>query len=45
LISVDFPVLAPQATIYQVIADNEASGFHWQGEVNARGEVTEMPGP
>ena len=45
LISVDFPVVAPQATIYQVIVDNEVSGFRWQGEVDALGTVTELQGP
>ena len=45
LISVDFPVVAPQATIYQVVVDNELSGLHWQGEVDATGEVTELQGP
>lgn len=41
MITVAFPIVAPEATIYQVEVINYETGFHWQGEVNASGEITE----
>ncbi len=38
---VSFPVVAPDATIYQVVATDQATGFRWEGEVDAAGQVTE----
>jgi hypothetical protein len=40
-VTVRFPVVAPEAMIYQVTVENEASGFGWEGQVDARGAVTE----
>jgi serpin B len=45
VISISFPVVAPEATIYQVQVTNEATGFQWEGEVNAEGKVSELAGP
>lgn len=41
MITVAFPIVAPDATIYQVEVINHETGFQWQGEVNALGEITE----
>jgi hypothetical protein len=41
-VTVSFPVVAPQATIYNVVVANQATGFRWEGEVDATGEVTEQ---
>jgi serpin B len=43
VVTVQFPIVAPQATIYQVEIENTATGFRWTGEVNAMGKVTETP--
>jgi hypothetical protein len=41
IVTVSFPLVNPAATVYQVTIDNEANGFGWEGEVDARGQVTE----
>ncbi len=45
LITVSFPVVAPQATIYHVVVADEASGFRWEADVDAQGQVTATAGP
>jgi hypothetical protein len=45
VVTVSFPVVAPQATIYTVVMANQATGFQWEGEVDASGEVTELSAP
>jgi hypothetical protein len=42
MINVIFPIVAPEAVIYQVTVRNESSRFQWDGEVSAMGEVTEF---
>jgi putative hemolysin len=44
-ITVSFPLVAPQATIYQVVMSNRATGFQWEGEVDAAGQVKELVSP
>ncbi|MCL7452602.1 MAG: serpin family protein [Anaerolineae bacterium] len=39
VITVTYPIVAPEHTVYSVVAENEATGFQWQGEVSATGEV------
>ncbi len=41
-ITIGYPVVLPELTVYQVIALHTA-GFRWQGEVDADGVVTESP--
>jgi hypothetical protein len=41
-VTVSFPLVAPDATIYQVAVVNAARGFEWAGEVDAQGQVTEQ---
>jgi len=36
------PIVAPENTVYQVSAFDQTTGFHWEGEVDALGEVTEL---
>jgi serpin B len=43
-VAVTYPVVAPQATIYQVVVDDRATGFHWEGKVDAAANVTETAG-
>jgi hypothetical protein len=37
-----FPIVAPDATIYSIELINAATGFQWGGQVDAQGNVTEM---
>ncbi len=41
VVSISYPVVAPEAVIYQVKVANQTTGFWWEGEVDAAGEVTE----
>ncbi len=40
-VTISYPVVAPESVLYQVEISNESSGFQWQGEVDAQGDVTE----
>ncbi len=42
IITVSYPVVAPEAVVYQVVVVNPATAFQWHGEVNATGDVTEF---
>jgi hypothetical protein len=37
--------VADEAVVYQILLIDEASGFQWEGEVDALGQVTELAGP
>jgi serpin B len=41
VLTVQYPIVLPANTFYQVTAD-DGSGFHWEGEVNPSGEVREL---
>jgi hypothetical protein len=45
MITVSFPLVAPDATIYQVLVENTVTGFRWEGEVDASGQVTDLAAP
>jgi hypothetical protein len=40
--TIAFPIVAPDATIYTIELFNATSGFHWMGQVDAQGDVSEM---
>jgi hypothetical protein len=40
LIAVSYPVVAPENVIYTVVVTNLATGFHWEGRVDAQIHVT-----
>jgi len=42
VVEVSYPIVAPEATIYQVTVTNDHLGFEWQGTVDAQGVVTEQ---
>jgi len=44
-VTVSYPIVAPEYTLYHVQVVEGASGFTWQGEVDATGSVTETPAP
>jgi hypothetical protein len=41
LVTVNYPIVAPQSTIYSITFLNQGTGFQWEGEVDADGKVTE----
>jgi hypothetical protein len=45
IIRIDYPVVAPNLVVYQVTIDNTTTGFQWQGEVDAAGQVTDLSAP
>jgi putative hemolysin len=42
VVTVSFPVVNPADTIFQVVVRNEGTGFRWEGQVDAAGQVTEV---
>jgi putative hemolysin len=42
VVTVSFPVVNPTDTVYQVVVSKEGTGFRWEGEVDATGQVTEI---
>jgi hypothetical protein len=40
---VAYPVVAPEATTYRMSVENPASGFWWEGRVDAQSQVAEGP--
>ena len=41
VVTVAYPVVLPENTIYTISIANQSSGFQWEGEVNAQGAVSE----
>ncbi len=41
VITVSYPVVAPENVVYTIVVANQAAGFHWEGQVDAAGQVTE----
>lgn len=41
IITVSYPVVAPDKVIYTVVANERLTGFYWEGAVDAAGQVTE----
>ena len=41
-LTLDYPIVAPDATIYTIELFSSTSGFHWMGQVDAQGIVMEM---
>ena len=44
-VTVSFPLVAPEAVVYQVVVANQTTGFQWEGEVDAAGQVKETIAP
>jgi serpin B len=42
VIEVSYPVVAPENVVYTVTVTNQATGFEWEGQVDAEGVVTEI---
>jgi putative hemolysin len=45
VVTISYPVVAPEAVVYQVVVTNATTGFRWEGEVNAVLQVTETLAP
>jgi len=41
VITVSYPVAAPENVVYTIVVANQATGFQWEGLVDAAGQVTE----
>ena len=41
LIEISYPVVAPENVVYTIAVSNLATGFRWEGQVDAQGQVTE----
>ena len=41
-VTVSFPLVAIQKTICTVVMEDQATGFHWEGEVDVAEQVTEL---
>jgi len=44
-VQVSMPVVSPQHVVYTVIVSDPATAFEWEGEVDAKGNVTETATP
>jgi hypothetical protein len=42
VLTVSWKIEAPEAIAFQVVAVDQATGFQWEGEVDAAGQVTEI---
>jgi hypothetical protein len=42
VVTVSYPVVLPENTIYEISVVNQDSGFQWTGQVDAQGELTEQ---
>ena len=41
VVTVFYPVVLPENTVYTISVANESSGFQWEGEVDAQGALKE----
>lgn len=41
VLTISYPVVLPELTTYRVVLANASTGFQWQGEVDAAGNVSE----
>jgi len=41
-VTVSYPVVLPENTIYEISVVNQDSGFQWSGQVEAQGALTEQ---
>ncbi|MGD2162945.1 MAG: hypothetical protein PVG04_07610 [Anaerolineales bacterium] len=42
IMNIEYPIVAPEATVYSIELTNNESDFRWEGQVDARGEITEL---
>ncbi|TET53520.1 MAG: hypothetical protein E3J64_03455 [Anaerolineales bacterium] len=44
IVTVSYPIVAPENVIYTVVVENDSTGFDWEGTVDPAGQVTETSG-
>ena len=42
MVTLSYPIVPPEAVVYQIVMANPVTEFQWEGEVDAAGQVTEM---
>jgi hypothetical protein len=45
VLTISYPVVQPELTTYRIVLSNASTGFEWEGEVDAAGNVTEAGEP
>lgn len=45
VVTISYPVVAPEYLVYQIVVENPTSGFKWEGELDAEGNLTETAPP
>lgn len=45
VVTISYPVVAPENVIYQIVVENPTTGFQWQGMLDAEGYLIEMLAP
>ena len=45
VVTISYPVVAPEEVVYQIMVENPATGFQWQGMLDAEGYLIEMLAP
>ena len=43
VVTVSYPIVRPDLTVYEVVVTSDNTGFRWEGRVNAAGQVSEAP--
>jgi hypothetical protein len=41
VLTISYPIVQPELTTYRIVLSNAGTGFQWEGEVDAAGNVTE----
>jgi len=41
VVTISYPVVAPENVIYQIVVENQTTGFRWEGQLDAEGHLTE----
>ncbi|GEM_PF-998420 len=45
VVTISYPVVAPEYLVYQIVVENPTTGFKWEGELDAEGNLTETAAP
>lgn len=45
VIAISYPVVAPENVVYTIQVSNQATGFRWEGQVDAQAQVAEQSAP
>ncbi|MCJ7666878.1 MAG: hypothetical protein MUP04_01095 [Anaerolineae bacterium] len=45
VVTISYPVVALENVVYQIVMENPTTGFKWEGELDAEGNLTEKAAP